>query len=142
MKFLYPRSMILYFFCSWTMLETPLYHPHKGLSNYQIFAESAAYSHKLSCLCKNYSDNPGMLDIGYMSFDVWNMEFLWRLNFPNVVFKVKKAMFLGASAIIILTLNHWVFRKVCINPCHSFYRNSFPLLLGKSRKYLYPHHRG
>ena len=29
-----------------------------------------------------------------------------------VVFKVKKAMFLGASAIIILTLNHRVFRKV------------------------------
>lgn len=34
-----------------------------------------------------------------------------QLNF--VLFKVKKAMFLGASAIIIITLNHRVFRKVC-----------------------------
>lgn len=32
--------------------------------------------------------------------------------FYFVVFKVKKAMFLGASAVIILTLNHRVFRKV------------------------------
>ena len=31
-----------------------------------------------------------------------------------VVFKVKKAMLLGASAIIIITLNHRVFRKVCV----------------------------
>lgn len=42
-------------------------------------------------------------------------EFIWVLYF--VFFKVRKAMFLGASAIIIITLNQNVLKKVTFN-CH------------------------
>ena len=40
-------------------------------------------------------------------------------NFCFVIFKVKKAMFLGASAIIIITLNQRVLRKVGYGNTHD-----------------------